>query len=482
MYRSIIVGFMFFSIVPFVYTQSLPDNAESISGLEIYQTLDRLTSEEFQGRHTGHQGFTDAAQWIADLFEEWGLEPASEEDGYMLPFPVPYALIHDASMSVFIFDEDEETGFSELVLEPETDFLPLLYSDSGDRTAEVVFVGWGIQAPDLGYDDYHGVDVEGKFVMCFRGVPDRSDNRFQYHDEHRTRMQRANDEGALGLIYIYEEPIANPNGDWIEGFTPVKISNDIADMLFAERGIDTETLRNDLLKYKRPISFSLNSQVRIQVESTHFPDGTGYNVAGFIEGSNPSLQDEVVVIGAHLDHCGTHMGILFPGADDNASGSAVVTGIARAFAENNIQTERSVMFVLFGGEEMGLIGARYLVDNFPERFTTITTMINFDMVGAGDGAYCGYSAGHDEMREIVEEKDRYVQTVESYYPIGDIGVRGSDHAAFHIKGIPVLYFVSNGPHLLYHTSGDTIYRMNPHVLEDIARIGYLSAIELGNKK
>lgn len=465
-----------------VAAQELPQNAETISGFRIYETLDRLTSEEFGGRHTGDRGFTDAARWVAGMFEEWGLQPADEEHGYMLPFPVQYGIINDASMSVFLVDEEQESGYREVVLEPERGFLPLLYSDTGDRTAEVVFIGWGIHAPDLGYDDYFGVDVEGKFVMCFRGTPDPRDRRYQVHDEHRTRMQRAKDEGALGLIYIYEEPIANPNGDWIEDFTPVKISYNAADMLLAEKGFTAADLRSDLMKYKRPISFPLKSKVRIHVDSDHFPDATGYNVAGYIEGSNHSLADEVVVVGAHLDHCGTHMGLMFPGADDNASGSSVVIEIARAFAVNNIQPARSVMFVLFGGEEMGLIGSRYLVDNFPERFTTITGMINFDMVGAGDGTFCGYSEGHTDLRENVEKNDVHIQTVQTYREIGDIGVRGSDHAAFHIRGIPVLYFVSNGPHLRYHTTGDTIYRMNPSVMEDIARIGYLTAIGLGNKQ
>ena len=481
MYRLSIIIFVIIYLSLPVFPQVLPENAESISGFSIYETVDRLASEEFRGRHTGDRGYTDAAVWIAGMFEEWGLVPASEEHGYMLPFPIQYTIINDASMSVYIFDEGDESGYREVVLEPEKGFLPLLYSDSADRTAEVVFVGWGIHAPELGYDDYFGVETEGKFVMCFRGTPDPRDRRYQVHDEHRTRMQRAKENGALGLIYIYEEPIANPNGDWIENFTPVKISYAAANMLLEEKGFTASGLRSDLLKYKRPISFPLKSKVRIHVESEHYPEATGYNVAGFVEGSNPSLHHEVVVVGAHLDHCGTHMGLLFGGADDNASGSAVVIEVAKAFAENRIETERSVMFVLFGAEEMGLIGARYIVDNFPERFTDITGMINFDMVGAGDGAFCGYSAGHNELRELVARNDEYIETVQSFYPIGDIGVRGSDHAAFHLKGIPVLYFVSNGPHIKYHTTGDTIYRMNPSVLEDIARIGYLSAIDLGNK-
>jgi len=464
-----------------VVAKPLPHQAESIRGFAIYRTVHRLASDEFQGRLSGHAGYNAAAAWVGDMFQSWGVKPADDEHGYLLPFPIQYTLVNDAAMSLFLFDEQEESGFREMVLGLEKDFLPLLFSDTADRTAEVVFIGWGIHAPELGYDDYFGVDVAGRFVMCFRGTPDASNSAYQHHDQHRTRMRRAKDAGALGLIYIYEEPIANPNGDWIEGFTPVNISYAAADHLLAERGLGSAFLRADLLRYKRPISFELRSKVRIRVGSTHFPQATGHNVVGYIEGTDPQLRNEVVVVGAHLDHCGTHMGLLFGGADDNASGSAVVIEIARAFAQNKIQTRRSVLFCLFGAEEMGLIGSRHLANHFPDRFTAISHMINFDMVGVGDGSRCGYSAAHTDLKDLVEKVDGQIQTVRSTFPIRELGVRGSDHAPFHARGIPVLYFASNGPHLKYHTTGDTIYRVNPHVMQDIARIGYLLTIELATK-
>jgi hypothetical protein len=454
---------------------------ESICGLTIYRTVQRLASEEFQGRLSGHAGYDAAAAWIADRFQSWGLKPADEKHGYLLPFPIQYTIVHDAAMSLFVPDEGPASGFREIVLEPEIGFLPLLFSDTADRTAGVVFVGWGIHAPELGYDDYFGVEVHGKFVMCFRGTPDPRNRAYQHHDQHRTRMQQAKNAGALGLIYIYEEPIANPNGDWIEGFTPVNIGYAAADHLLVERDVCSAALRADLLKYRRPISFELRSTVRIRVESTHFPQATGYNVVGYVEGADPQLRHEVVVVGAHLDHCGTHMGLLFGGADDNASGSAVVMEIARALGEGAIRTERSVLFALFGAEEMGLIGSRHLANHFPDRFTKIANMINFDMVGAGDGSRCGYSADHADLKQRVQDADRHVRTVRSMFPIRELGVRGSDHAPFHAQGIPVLYFVSNGPHLHYHRTGDTIYRMNPHIMQDIARIGYLLAIDLATR-
>ena len=103
--------------------------------------------------------------------------------------------------------------------------MPLVFSDSGQwQGAGVVFCGWGICAPEIGYDDYAGIDARGKFVLCFRGTPDPSDRRYQVHDEHRNRMQTAKNKGAVGIIYIYETMQINPNGDVIPGFTPLMIS------------------------------------------------------------------------------------------------------------------------------------------------------------------------------------------------------------------------------------------------------------------
>ena len=166
-----------------------------------------------------------------------------------------------------------------------------MYSDSGDHTGELVFAGWGIHAPELGYDDYAGLDVKGKFVLCFRGTPDPADKRFTQHDEHRTRMAVARDRGALGLVYIYDEVQANPNGDWLAGFTPAEISFPAADRILALKSTTAQALQDDLKKYKRPLSFTLDAQLRFQVQSRYFPDATGYNVAGYVEGSRPAVEE-----------------------------------------------------------------------------------------------------------------------------------------------------------------------------------------------
>jgi hypothetical protein len=442
---------------------------DSIDHHDVYDYCRTMAMPRFAGRLTGHEGYTEAAKWAASRFKEWGLLPINEEEGYLQAYPSPHTIIQEAEMTL-ILPQDNETQ----KLDTEKDFLPLLFSDSGDNEAEMVFAGWGISAPELDYDDYAGLDVQGKFVLCFRGTPDRSEPGFQEHDHHRFRMNRAKEKGALGLFYIYPAPLANPNGDWIEGFTPAIISEDAADKILKEKGKNSRDLRKELLATKKPSSFPLRSRMRFRVLSAHFPDSTGYNVVGYVEGSDPELQKECLVVGGHFDHCGKHMGMIFPGANDNASGSAVVMEMAEAFATLETKPKRSVVFVLFGGEEMGLQGSTYFADHIPSQFDRVDGMFNFDMVGEGDGARCAVAGKPDELKKALQDADASLNILKGVSVVRSVGVRSSDYAPFFQKGAPCVSFVSNGPHLHYHLPGDTIYRINPDILADIARLAFQS--------
>ncbi len=447
---------------------------DSIRPMDPYDFCKKLASREFAGRLTGDKGYTDAAKWAASQFKEWGLVPLDAKDAYLQPVPSPYTIVDEAEMSLVLPRGDME-------LAAPGDFMPLLFAASGDTMARVVFAGWGISAPALGYDDYAGIDPAGTFVLCFRGTPDPADTAFEYYDQHRIRMRTAKDKGALGLIYIYDKPNAHPNGDWIEGFMPAMIGEGVADSLFAEKGLACAAIKKSLGETKKPGSFPLGSIVRYRVVSRHFPDGVGYNIVGIVEGSNPKLKNECVVIGAHFDHCGSHLGLIFPGANDNASGSAVVMEIAEAYAALKTKPKRSIVFALFGGEETGLIGANFLAEHFPARFTKIAGMFNFDMVGEGDGASCGYTSEPPELLAALEEADRLVGTLRRKWEIKHVGVRSSDFAPFFLMGAPCVACFSNGPHLAYHETGDTIYRINPDVLADIARLGFLTSYRWANR-
>jgi hypothetical protein len=464
--------------------KNLETALKSISASEAYDIVRTLASPGFAGRLTGDAGYTAAARWAASKFKAWGLRPLNARDGYLQPYPSPYTIVDKAEMTALLPEGKPDGGkapsYKEMKLVPEKDFLPLLYSDSGDRTAETVFAGWGISAPELNYDDYAGLDVKGKFVICFRGTPD-GDKKYQYNDEHRTRMKTARDKGALGIVYIYSEIASNPNGDWLEGFPPAMISEKVMDAVLNEVGSSSADLKKSLTTYKRPISFPLQTKIRLMVGSRHFPEAIGYNVVGYVEGSDPKLRKECVVIGGHFDHCGRHMGLLFPGADDNASGSATVMEIARAYAALARKPKRSVAFVLFGGEELGLQGSTYFVDHVPASFEKVDGMFNYDMTGEGDGLRGAVSAEPAELKKAIEDADKSVGIIRGLGVIRSVGVRGSDFAPFFQKGIPSASLGSNGPHLAYHQTGDTIFRINPEIMADAAKVSFLASYLWANR-
>jgi hypothetical protein len=450
----------------------------SIQPMDAYGYCRTIASADFAGRLTGHEGYTAAARWAAARLEAWGAKPAAGPDRYLQPYASPYTVVERAEMTLLLPEGKGADGSGapkEQRLDAGKDFLPLLFTDSGEHEAGLVFAGWAISAPEAGYDDYAGLDVAGKYVLCFRGTPDRVDKRFEPHDHHRGRMRTARDRGALGIVYVAPEASANPNGDWLEAFTPATITEKAADALLKEKGVATADLRNDLTTYRRPISFPLAARMRYGVASRHFPEGVGYNVVGKVDGSDPALRGDAVVIGAHFDHCGVHMGMHFPGANDNASGSAVVLEVAEAFSRLGRKPKRSVAFVLFGGEEMGLLGSSHFAEHLPAELRRVDAMFNVDMAGEGDGTGCAVSAAAPELKKVLEEADRSVKTLRSVREIRGVGVRSSDFAPFFSKGVPCVSCSSNGPHVQYHLTGDTIYRINPDMLADVARLVFLTS-------
>ena len=209
----------------------------SIDPIEAYVLCRKIASAQFAGRLTGHEGYTAAAEWAASTFAEWGLAPAGDGGGYLQAYPSPYTVVDSVRM-VLHFAAAGDGGAkvpADTVLAAGIDFMPQLYTDAGSRDAGLVFAGWGISAPEFGWDDYAGIDAAGRFVVCFRGTPGGG-QKFEPYDEHRKRMETAREKGAVGLFYIYPEPIANPNGDWLEGFLPAIISEKAADLIAGGEG------------------------------------------------------------------------------------------------------------------------------------------------------------------------------------------------------------------------------------------------------
>jgi hypothetical protein len=470
------------SAAPVAASEDLQAAEKSIRGHELYELVRIMAAPEFAGRLTGHEGYARAAHWAAAKFAEWGLRPLDEKSGFLQPYPSPYSVLESAELTVALPAAAGSPGpATTLPAELNKEFLPVAFSDSGRcQGAGAVFCGWGISAPEIGYDDYAGIDARGKFVVCFRGSPDPGDRRYQEHDEHRRRMRQARSKGALGVVYVYETVLINPNGDVLPGFTPLMVSEAFADRLFQADSFNCAQLKRDLLAYRRPLSFAMAARFDYRVKSRVDGAGVGYNVAGWVEGGDPELRREVVVVGAHFDACGEHLGLLFPGANDNGSGSAVVLGAARAVARLENRPKRSLLFVLFGGEEKGLQGSTWFAAHLPPRFSRVAAMLNFDMQGEGDRAGASIAASPESLKKAILQADEKSKTLARTWEMGPPGVRGSDYAPFYNLGIPCASFWSNGPHIEYHTIGDTIYRINPDILADISRLAFRCACRIAD--
>lgn len=454
----------------------------TIQAESVYNVCKTLVQPRYAGRLTGDEGYTAAAEWAARQFRSCGLLPFDAKDGYLQPFPSPYTIVNKAELKIGF--KGKEAGLptepSMEALRVGTDFLPLLFSDSGSHTAEIVFAGWAISAPDLGYDDYAGVDVRGKFVLCFRGSPDEADRRFDSYNSLYPRVETAIKKGAKGILIVASEPQANPSSLWRAGIIHAVISEHAADLIMKEDGMSCSKLREILTAIKRPFSFVLHSLAQLTIVSRHFPAAIGYNVIGVAKGSDPSLRADGIVVGAHLDHCGRHMGLLFGGADDNASGSAVIIEVAKAFSRLNPKPRRSVLFVLFGGEEMRIMGSDYFSKHLPDVLEKVDGMLNADMVGEGDGLTCTLDPNSSDLGQIVRDAAanlNILTLIELLLSRSQV----SDHLPFMLQGIRCASFSSNGPHLFYHRTGDSIYRINPDVLADSARLIFLTAARLANR-
>jgi Zn-dependent M28 family amino/carboxypeptidase len=293
-------------------------------------------------------------------------------------------------------------------------------------------------------------------------------------------MQTALGKGAIGLIYVYPRVYLHPNGDRIPKFLSAMVSESFFDKLLAPEGTSSKALLDRLSETKNPASFPLGAVIDLSVKATHFPKGKGYNVVALSPGADPGLADECIVIGAHLDGVGDHIGLRFPGAEDNASGCAVVMEIAKAFARNGSRPKRSTVFVLFGSEEQGGRGSDFFAANLPPRFKKISAFINFDMVGMGSKANAGINEFMEKHRPLLAESDEDLSVMGNIHAIKTLGPRSGDIVPFFNKNIPLIILGSNGPRpeTLYHQPGDVPSLVQPEIMEKISKLMFRFACRI----
>jgi hypothetical protein len=423
-----------------------------------------LASPSFGGQRSGTPGGTAAERWIASRFADVGLRPAAEGGGYLQGFPVIGYEPEAASLELL----DGPFGRARFVLGD--DFTLTLTPAGGKVTAEAVLVGYGIDAPAKGRNDYDGSDLRGKIAVIIRGRPQDGQNwDREFLRTHTFAAARAH--GARAVLYFQDpQPIAGAAlaPEIYDPAIPAGyVSERVVRLLLRGTGWTLKDVQNKLTSRAFPVATGKHLRFEVHVSGT--ATATAHNVLGMIPGADASFGAEVVIIGAHHDQLGRDAdGRLYPGADDNASGAAVVFEMARAAQAAGWQPRRTVLFATFGGEEMGLLGSRYLVSHLPIDSTRVVAMVNLDMAGQGDGGlgiaggarlgmpYFAWRAGLDAGRAAGLQERR-------------LSGEHSDYAPFAAHGIPALGCWSRGDHGRYHDIEDLPRYVRPEVLEPVGR-------------
>ena len=474
--------------ITFLFVSNLPAE-ERVSGESAKGFIAYLASDALEGRDTGKPGYNQAAVWVARHFEEWGLVPGGVNGAYLQDFPFRYyeSRIEYPMLTVdgrvFSFDDG--------------DFRLLRYSGGGRRKAEVVFVGYGISDEERGLDEYENVDVRGKIVLVMRGCPNDDCEDWGGADTDGAKASAAQDHGAVGMLLFarFTESDRSPGYDWRlepsdyrEGFFAFGVDARVVRHLLRDGDESSRAFVRRMSEHQRrldrelkPMSFATGKKASMEAKIEYDPDRTGKNVIGMIRGADPSVSDEAVVLGAHLDHLGIRYGQIYNGADDNASGSAVVMEVARVMMANGEQPRRSIVFACWGGEERGLLGSRFYVYN-PPIIPIEKTVVNFnlDMVGLGSKmGFTGVYYAPEVWELIASTMDE--EALEKIAP-GRGGPGGSDHTAFMRKGVPA-FFLEGSPwrsHPDYHRPGDDTEKINVALLEQTAEFLYDKTLMIAN--
>ena len=460
----------------------------SISSHPLLDYVKELASEKYQGRLTGTPTYDAAARWTIDLLSSWEIKPAGDKGTYLQQFPDPYTLVlPGAELSMIIPLANQAAITKPYVYEQ--DFFPGSTSDSGTITAEVVYVGYGATAPELGYDDYEGVDVKGKIVLMEPEVPVTPDKepdlfkRWRPYSFHDYKVKNAQGHGAAGMVYNYH--IVNPNCVFLKGFLLTYVGRAVVDDIFAGTGRSHDELVKAIQTDRKPVSFATGKVMRVKNVTEHHPEGVGSNVIAYLEGSDRALKAETIIIGAHLDHLGMN-DRLMPGANDDASGVAVTLGVAEALATSGIPLRRSVLFILFGAEEQGVKGSEYYVAHPAVPNDRVKGFINLESVGRGERITAG--AGGKDYNQLWEYFDRNNRKY-IHRPLGmrfsaNLARPRQDAAHFMWANVPTLSFGTSGgnrlPFATYHTTRDTPEIITPEIMQDLARLVFLSVVEMAN--
>ncbi len=483
---------LFLSILFFVITFSLSNSLLAQKKVRsLSDNLKFLSSDSLKGRFPGTPQDQLAANYIMSQFKNAGLKPLAENG--MQYFKI-ITKVELGAKNTFSYNGTTATL--------KTDFTALPYTDNATLESEVVFVGYGfdINTDSLKWNDYQGLDVKGKWLLVLRGDPelDKNTSVFISYSKERNKILTAKDKGAAGVIFVSGKKLEDKDvliafqtsrNDSRAGLPVLNITRNIANKIIAISGKSIDSLENELNLNRKPMSFDCKMKVNAKTE-TIFEEVRTQNVVAMLEGTDAKLKDEYIVVGAHFDHLGMggpESGSRMPdtiavhnGADDNASGSVAVIDLGNKMSAVRKSLKRSIIFVCFSSEELGLLGSKYFVKNSPVDIKKIKLMFNFDMVGRLDSAQhltVGGVGTSTESEKIINDLGKKTTLKLSLSPDG---YGPSDHASFYGENIPVLYF-HTGVHDDYHTPNDDFKLINLDGEQKVLNFANEVLIEMANR-
>ncbi len=455
-----------------VFACASPDRAgrttDEISAAGIRAHVEFLADDLLEGRATGSRGYELAAHYVAAQFRAFGLEPAGPEGGYFQMVPLRRAeLDRDGNSVVLIRDGRERALAQDVDYVVSADFSRAQV----ETRAPLVFVGYGVTAPELGYDDYEGVDARGKIVVTLPGAPSSfQPNARAHYSASAIKAEAAVRAGAVGFVAIWTPDMQRRfpwaalarfsrrggmrwlNGEGVPQDAPPELRGRAVLSLSAARNLFAGASRSldEVLASAaegRPGAFDLPGELRLRTRS-RWTDLSGSNIVARLPGSDPTLRDEYVVYTAHVDHEGLGEprsgDSIYNGAIDNAAGSAALIEVARAFSRLPEPPRRSLLFVGTAAEEEGLLGADYFAANPTVPLEAIVANLNMDgnhmLFPTADIIALG--SEHSTLGAVVEEAATRVGLRVSPDPMPEQNffIR-SDQYPFVKRGVPALFFI-----------------------------------------
>lgn len=479
-----------------------------ITPAELREHLSFLASDELGGRYTLSTNFPIAARYLATRLQAWGYKPAGDNGTFFQHFDLISSKPKPDQSALTLNLNGQPSEFKV------GDFFS---QDAKDGSAEgsVVFVGYGISSPEQKHDDYAGLDVKGKIVLVADGDPKEVDRSRLKDTESGEAAARAH--GAVGIISLpsrrflrfmknpqFKEMIAHRSSvrleKTVDGTLPsIMLAPDAAEKLLGSAGVKFDDVMETAAGggALAPKALDVSAKYTVAVDATRMPS---QNVVGILEGSDPKLKGEYVTFSAHYDHLETHDGRIYPGADDDGSGTAAVLTIAHALADT--RPKRSILIIFHAGEELGLLGSRYNTDYAPAvPLTNVVADLNIDMIGrskpTGDtneldknltDANTVYLVGADriskELNRISEQTNQDFEKLNLNYLYNDpknperIYYR-SDHWNYAKHGIPIIFYF-DGTHVDYHQPTDTIDKIDFQKMTKISRLVLETGWRLAN--